>query len=816
MKKLFVFAAAAIFAAALAVSCQNIEVVSDVQHDYRTATIVLPDPGSKLAISETDGKVAWEVGDVINIHGKAISEMQTYTLKAEDISADGRSAVITYDAASMEKYGVDDYYAQYPAGAVKVFMSGSSAYHYAEFNNTNLPLMAAYLKDGAFNFRNLCGIISFKVTGDFDSYAFSGNNDEVVGYSQYAIKHTSEETYTKDESSGEILVLKGAVATDGTTANLLCIPGGKEFTEGFTIKLLKGDTIVKVAKTTKSIEVGRSDLLPLGDITSVLVDYVPDTHQNKITDATNLGATETANCYIIDKAGSYKIPAVKGNSNESVGTVAGVKLLWETYNSDQEVAANSVIAAVDYEEDAVFFRTPDSLMPGNALIAALDANEVILWSWHIWIPATGIVDLEDGNFYNKALMDRNLGALEAVPDAASAPSLSMFGLYYQWGRKDPMFTSNWQRNATLDITYSGSSEAGVTVTTEESIKNPTTYYYSQEGGTYNWNSSELTDLWEDDTDKTIYDPCPAGYRVPKYDTNLAMWKYNVATGWTDDKTNGWFKYGSITFPYAGYASGSSLSYGGIRSVIWSSTYKDVERGSAIYIRSDKNPIYNYHSYYKPYLGSVRCCKIDGEVSIPEAEPAKAATDITIDGQFSDWSDGEAIAGDGSYIIEWKYGYDASNIYFYFKIPKAKINYDDKELNSDGTPNEDFGYYTHKRYIYVAFDTDNNKETGATPSLGGLKIPGCEALALIFPWRGHKDDPSAPSIVNGTDEEGWLQSPLDADADGNPVVQGAFDGDYALLEVALAKDKLGSPNAGTFKIQFSYSWNLTDIFPIAIK
>ena len=350
-----------------------------------------------------------------------------------------------------------------------------------------------------------------------------------------------------------------------------------------------------------------------GKLTRTSTDYVVPSEpvdDSWKDSATALGTTETANSYIVTAAGAYKIPAVKGVSADKVGTVASAALLWETYNSEAEVTANSVIEAVASDADYIYFKTPETLKPGNALIAAKDGDGVILWSWHIWIPATAIADVSEPTFYSAPLMDRNLGALEAVADAAAKPDMCTFGLYYQWGRKDPMFTKNWTRSATLDMAYSGNSDAGVSVTTEESLKTPTTYYYSQVDGNYNWNSSEVTTLWDDGTSpKTIYDPCPAGYRVPKYDAEYAMWKYNVADGWTSDKDNGWFKYGALTFPYAGYASSSSLSYSGIRSVIWSATYKDGERGWGIYIRSDKDPIYNYHSYYKPYLASVRCAKI---------------------------------------------------------------------------------------------------------------------------------------------------------------------------------------------------------------
>lgn len=330
-------------------------------------------------------------------------------------------------------------------------------------------------------------------------------------------------------------------------------------------------------------------------------------------------------------------------------------------------------------------------------------------------------------------MDRNLGALEAVADAAAVPALSTYGLYYQWGRKDPMFTSNWKRNATLDLAYSGSSSAGACVSTDESIKTPTTFYYSEANGTYNWNTEEIEDLWDDSSDKTIYDPCPAGYRVPKYDASYAMWKSGSGTGWTSDAINGWFKFGEITFPYAGYASSSSISYSGKRTVIWSAKYNSVERGYCGYIRSDKDPIYNYNSYYKPYLASVRCCLIDGEVSKPEVV-LTGASNVVIDGSFSEWESADAITTSNSRIKEWKFGNDANNLYFYYKILKEKI-----------VPEEGKDAYEWDNYIYVGIDAD-----------------------------------------------GSIQQPVGtAVADAHVTVFGAFDGDYCYLEISIPRSAIGT-------------------------
>ena len=126
----------------------------------------------------------------------------------------------------------------------------------------------------------------------------------------------------------------------------------------------------------------------------------------------NLGKKGTANCYLVTEAGEYKFPLVKGNTEESVGDVAKAALLWETWNNQEVVTANSVIASVDCSDGFITFSTPETLKPGNALIAALDANDVVLWSWHIWIPATTITEAVEQNYSVKAAMSRNLGALD--------------------------------------------------------------------------------------------------------------------------------------------------------------------------------------------------------------------------------------------------------------------------------------------------------------------------------------------------------------------------------------------------------------------
>jgi hypothetical protein len=811
MKKVLILAALA--AAALAVSCQNKEIVDnpqDVQHDYITVTFELPapEPATKIAIDETDGKVTWVPGDKIKIHGEKVAEMQTIELTDSDISADGRVATITFDKASMAPYGVHDYYALYPAEAAGQFLSSSSTYHYCEFTDTNKPLMAAYLNGTSFVFRNLCAVISFKITESFDSYVFSGNNDETVGYGQFAIKRTADDTYTKARNN-PMSTITGSVVSDGVTPNLICIPEGADFTQGFAIRFKSGGTIVKEAKTTNPLTLERRRILPLGDITSKLVAYVPEAHHTAITGATDLGASETANCYVITAPGSYKIPVVKGNSNESAGVRAKTKLVWETYNNAEDVTRNSVIAAVDWDDDDnyVYFKTPASLLPGNALIAAVDADDNILWSWHIWIPSSSIEDLGDYKVSTKYYMDRNLGAL--VPTQASgAAAPESFGMLYQWGRKDP-FVGARSLSSGSKAKVAG-EERGVTDDTSfdlaASYAHPNTFAKNNA-----WRTGDLE--WNPDGNKSIDDPCPAGYKVPEYNAADALWqKVTVDPNFDASLSEGWWKLSSFVFPMSGYCeSGGDISHPGDRSKVWTSPQLDgthPEYGLTQYLYDNSGawasePLWGNR---KRYAASVRCQKIEGEVPEPEAQ---GATGVVIDGNMSDWADATAIAGGTERIVEWKFGSDSENLYFYYKITQSKIKYD-----SD-TESATYGDYSWGSYIYVAIDADNNEETGDLPNLGGLTITGLEALALVYPWRGNFND-SSLTTVNGEDENGWIKCPLTEDSLGGATVYGAFDGTYAYVELSIPRSMVGSPAAGKIKVQHSMNWYLTPVKAITIN
>ena len=233
-------------------------------------------------------------------------------------------------------------------------------------------------------------------------------------------------------------------------------------------------------------------------------------------EAVNLSELGTANSYIVSSSGSYKFGTVKGNSSESIGAVASAEVLWETFGTDVTPNVGDLVKNVKYADGAISFDTPSAFKEGNAVIAAKDASGKILWSWHIWL-----TDQPQGqDYYNNAgiMMDRNLGATSATPGDVGA-----LGLLYQWGRKDPFLGSssltsnsnNWQ-TAKSTITWPSSVDSkSSTGTIEYAIAHPTTFiYYNPNNKDWYYSSGESTNNSRWKTEKTIYDPCPAGWRIP--------------------------------------------------------------------------------------------------------------------------------------------------------------------------------------------------------------------------------------------------------------------------------------------------------------
>ena len=214
------------------------------------------------------------------------------------------------------------------------------------------------------------------------------------------------------------------------------------------------------------------------------------------------------------------------------------------------------------------------------------------------------------------------------------------------------------------------------------------------------------------------------------------------------------------------------------------------------------------STYAVYLDNIEV-SYTGDAVTP-SDPAPAAN-IKLDGDLSDWDAVEGVEA-GSFK-EFKFASDADNIYMYFKIKREKII---------AAKTEPF-VFNWRRYIAFGIDADNNAETGTAVTFAGMSIPGCEIGGNFYPFRGTASAASGTDgveIVNGVEEQGGVTTEIGSNvpdgADKKVSAFGKVDDEFVYVEAGFARADVGSPAAGTIKIQLSLAWDLTDILEYSLK
>jgi hypothetical protein len=227
-----------------------------------------------------------------------------------------------------------------------------------------------------------------------------------------------------------------------------------------------------------------------------------------------------ANCYMVVPGSRVDIPITRAITVGGLpaSAAATVETLWD---DNHVISGNPSLLGFGASR---ILTVNTSSMHGNAVVALKDAAGTICWSWHIWV--TDYTGVETGSNATFVLMDRNLGATEAEL------SLAGRGLFYQWGRKDPFpggepGTAGYAElskfrginqtgagsTAVETVTNIAKDATGIADGIKESIRKPTTYLTSVDGN--DWLPARNVRLWNTDEDrKTIYDPCPVGWRVP--------------------------------------------------------------------------------------------------------------------------------------------------------------------------------------------------------------------------------------------------------------------------------------------------------------
>lgn len=304
------------------------------------------------------------------------------------------------------------------------------------------------------------------------------------------------------------------------------------------------------------------------------------------TDKTkNLSVLGTANSYIVNAPGAYSFDAtVMGNGVSTVNapvskmSPVSAEILW------QDVA--NLLSGVELRDGNVRFSAGG--ISGNAVVATYDDAGKILWSWHIWItdynPASTPPRLNGLTW-----MTRNLGATTGDYDETAGAK----GFVYQWGRKDPFPSgSGWSDLADITVYDASGAASSDLFRAEEvaaasnlanAIANPTTYYWGTRDtgdfGPYDWlttDAAAMNDhLWETTADrgKTLFDPCPPGWRVPRKES----WKGVSETNFVWDDAAAGRRHGVLGYYPATGSRGAATgewSFVGNMGEYWSSAAAD--------------------------------------------------------------------------------------------------------------------------------------------------------------------------------------------------------------------------------------------------
>lgn len=253
-----------------------------------------------------------------------------------------------------------------------------------------------------------------------------------------------------------------------------------------------------------------------------------------ISSSKSLDVAGRANCYIVtEPCINYTFDAMHRPDGSDLATES-VALLWQ---SNSGVVKNVGL----FDGKASLYVTANSEDPTlventNAVVAAYDKSGNVIWSWHLWIVNNNPLAAYDTYSNGKIFMRQNLGAFTNSNGLADEQMIyDSYGMYYQWGRKDP-FQRPYYFDASGADNESRFNESGAYIdddyiertssngTIEYVTKNPMVFITtagdleSEVAGNCDWLAPGFgnDNLWSEN-DKSVYDPCPFGWRVPSSD-----------------------------------------------------------------------------------------------------------------------------------------------------------------------------------------------------------------------------------------------------------------------------------------------------------
>ena len=356
----------------------------------------------------------------------------------------------------------------------------------------------------------------------------------------------------------------------------------------------------------------------------------------------------TANCYVVSKADTYKIPLVFGNALKNGSTNSAAYTKNSGSYSHDFVDYNGTIVTSPYIEtvsgtatnaqlsiadtDGVF--TDISIVDGspcrylqfkvnsvpatgaNGVLSIKNNSGVIMWSWHIWVWADSLATVE---ITNSTGVKYNIMPVNLASKWDDTAKTKIKNWFYQWGRPTPMLCPSAYNSTSNHASYGALSYAAASIASniQTGIKNPATFYKYKSSYNYNWfktDSGKNYNLWDaactstgnsdNNVVKTIYDPSPIGFKMPNGNTFTGFSIINKANGIVKLTRYSGDSIG-VGFPMSGFrkCSDGSLSNVGSFGYVWLSSANS--QNNAYYLYFSSSYVLPQDNYYRAHGFSVR-------------------------------------------------------------------------------------------------------------------------------------------------------------------------------------------------------------------
>lgn len=507
MKKTIAFISAVLALAA----CAKTEIQEPAQAGSKL-TFVGTTMGTKIAAGEkVNGvyKAVWEEGDVLSIVGTDGAPLGTATLVdgiGQNIGMFESSATIADGTQVSLVYGDGK-----PAAA-QTQANAKSAHLVASGSSDVVTVTSAEPVQFKLN-HNLAYVKVELATSTLADYTL----EKVMLYSKNSVINSDED----DTDYVEVSFTEKSTLASGAEAWLTCLPMETRAADFYVVVTLKKDgttVTIPMLYERKALASGKVTTIKVADlgIASNSCPWYEPVETRALDGGWAYGDANTLICpppasrtrlnYPVKARGNFR--KVQEPKYAQVGAKrffdlnVDHKWTWVDGKNDAAVALTDAILPLDYQIGHTTYKEG-----GIGQVNILGADMSIIWTVNVWyVGDLGTVDYAAGK-----LCDHNLGCGYPV----SYDNWKAQGVYFQYGRTS---YSTWSDKGNDETIPASEVEDPL----EVAIKVPTSRVMKSQ-----------TVRWEVDGQKSIYDPCPKGYKVASAD----ILKEAIAEGVAAKRTN---------------------------------------------------------------------------------------------------------------------------------------------------------------------------------------------------------------------------------------------------------------------------------------